>query len=292
MAERIPLVLVAGVHRQIDPADTIPPSNLPVATPLVQGAMSTAQAAQLAAFTQAQADLVGLGAKSTIALTTIATPAGSDTLIGVPTMGTKTVTEMGGLGAVAAYVTANSTCDCTLVGTALVITAKAYGPACNGTVIGGTMLAAPGTMAGGLPPQVSPTTALATAQNPGTISSDCFANLALNDVPATGTVPAFVANAATIAPGTDLASRYAIESARTLAAAAALTISTAGTPVVGNKIIACYALALGYVLSVVNGGPLANTLGAFPASLTKPRGIVVYWDGTNYKFNGYVELTA
>jgi hypothetical protein len=59
---------------------------------------------------------------------------------------------------------------------------------------------------------------------------------------------------------------------------------------VGNKIIACYALSLGYVLSIVNGGPLANTLATLPASLTIPRGVLVYWDGTNYRFNGYVEL--
>jgi len=111
------------------------------------------------------------------------------------------------------------------------------------------------------------------------------------DLPASGVVPAFVANAATIAPGTDKASRYPIEAARTLAAGAALTLSTADTPVIGNKLIACYALALGQTLSIVNGGPLANTLGTFEASLTKPRGLVVYWDGTNYRFNGYVELT-
>ena len=38
MAERQPLVLVGGVHKQIDPTDTIPASNLPAATPSVQGA--------------------------------------------------------------------------------------------------------------------------------------------------------------------------------------------------------------------------------------------------------------
>ena len=62
MAERIPLVLVNGVHRQIDPADTIPASNVP-------NGISTAQAAKLAAVTQAQADLVGLGAKATGTIT-------------------------------------------------------------------------------------------------------------------------------------------------------------------------------------------------------------------------------
>ena len=108
------------------------------------------------------------------------------------------------------------------------------------------------------------------------------------DVPASGVVGAFTAGAASIAPGTDKASRYPIAAARTLSQASALTLATTGSPVVGNKIIACYALALGYVLSIVNGGPLANTLATFGATLPNPLGVVVYWDGTNYKFNGYV----
>ena len=111
------------------------------------------------------------------------------------------------------------------------------------------------------------------------------------DIPASGVVGAFTAGAASIAPGTDNASRYPIAAARTLSQASALTLTTTGTPVVGNKIIACYALSLGYVLSIVNGGPLANTLGTFAATLTNPLGLVVYWDGTNYKFNGYVCLS-
>lgn len=39
MAERKPLVLVDGVHRAMDPADTLPATNLPTVTALVQGAM-------------------------------------------------------------------------------------------------------------------------------------------------------------------------------------------------------------------------------------------------------------
>lgn len=112
------------------------------------------------------------------------------------------------------------------------------------------------------------------------------------DLPAPGVVGAFTAGAASIAPGTDLCSRYPIAAGRTLSQASALTLATTGTPVVGNKLIVCYALALGYTLSIVNGGPLANTLGTFEATLTKARGLVVYWDGTNYKFNGYVELSS
>ena len=111
------------------------------------------------------------------------------------------------------------------------------------------------------------------------------------DVPASGVVGTFTAGAASIAPGTDHASRYPIAAARTLSQASALTLATTGSPVVGNKIIACYALSLGYVLSIVNGGPLANTLATFGATLPNPLGVVVYWDGTNYKFNGYVCLS-
>ena len=119
-----------------------------------------------------------------------------------------------------------------------------------------------------------------------------LANVAAGvDVPASGVVGAFTAGAASIAPGTDKASRYPIAAARTLSQASALALSTADFPVVGNKIIACYALSLGYVLSIVNGGPLANTLATFGATLPNPLGVVVYWDGTNYKFNGYVCLS-
>ena len=116
-----------------------------------------------------------------------------------------------------------------------------------------------------------------------------LANVAVGvDVPASGVVGTFTAGAASIAPGTNKASRYPIAAARTLSQASALTLATTGSPVVGNKIIACYALSLGYVLSIVNGGPLANTLATFGATLPNPLGVVAYWDGTNYKFNGYV----
>jgi hypothetical protein len=107
--------------------------------------------------------------------------------------------------------------------------------------------------------------------------------------PAQGTVPAFVTGAASIAPGTDKASQYNIEPSRILAQASALTIASTGTPVIGPKLIACYALALGYTLSIVNG-PGANTIGTFASTLTKPSGLIVKWDGTDYRFVGYVEL--
>ena len=107
------------------------------------------------------------------------------------------------------------------------------------------------------------------------------------DTLASGTVPAFVANAASIAPGTDLASAYAIESTRTVAAASALTLATTGlTSRACDVFLTCKALALGYVVSVVNGGPAAGTISTFAASLTKPEVMKVWWDGTNFIFNG------
>ena len=133
---------------------------------------------------------------------------------------------------------------------------------------------------------------LATANAPGAMPASSglppLLSAAGVDVPDSGVVGTFTAGAASIAPGTDQVSRYPIAAARTLSQASALTLATTGTPVVGNKIIACYALALGYTLSIVNGGPLANTLATFGATLPKPQGVIVYWDGTNYIFNGYV----
>jgi hypothetical protein len=117
---------------------------------------SPASASAAGTLAAADYELMKLGAKSAIAVTTVATPyVGTETLVGVPGMGTKTVTEMGGAAGLAAYVTANSSCTATLVGTALTITADAYGTALNGTVVSGTLLAASGTMAGGMPPQLS-----------------------------------------------------------------------------------------------------------------------------------------
>ena len=70
MAERIPLVLVAGVHKQIDPADTIPVSNLPVATPSVAGAIPAASEAKVEAAALARFQALGANAFTDTALTT------------------------------------------------------------------------------------------------------------------------------------------------------------------------------------------------------------------------------
>jgi hypothetical protein len=114
--------------------------------------------------------LAELGAKSTTGpLATVGSPGGTETLATVPGMASKTYTEMGGtLPLVAAYVTAHSSCDCVAgVGT-LTFTAKAYGTALNGTSITGTLLSAPGTMAGGLPPQIS--NPMPSNQQPATVT--------------------------------------------------------------------------------------------------------------------------
>lgn len=103
-----------------------------------------------------------------------------------------------------------------------------------------------------------------------------------------GVVPPFVAGAASIAPGTDGASGFVIDSYITLSAPSALTLASTGTPVVGNKLILCMALSLGNTLSIVNG-PLANTIASFPAALTRPRGAVINWDGFNFSLVGYIE---
>lgn len=113
--------------------------------------------------------------------------------------------------------------------------------------------------------------------------------LAALDIPATGATPTFSGGAATVAPGTDKAVRYVLPASATLTQASTLTLATTGSPVVGNKLIMCLALSLGYTLSIVNGGPLGGTLATIPASITRPRGVMLWFDGTNYTFNGYVE---
>jgi hypothetical protein len=112
------------------------------------------------------------------------------------------------------------------------------------------------------------------------------------DYLSTANVPAFSAGAASIAPGTDKASRYLIASTVTLDVPCTLTIATTNTPLQGNYIVICRALALGQVLSVSNGGTAGGTLGTFPASMTVPRGLMVWYDGTNFIFNGYCWIRA
>jgi hypothetical protein len=97
-------------------------------------------------------------------------------------------------------------------------------------------------------------------------------------------VPAFVAGAATIAPGTAKASRYYIAADRTLASGSVLTIVSTDMPTPFNFVIACYALALGNTLTVSYG---SDILGIFEASMTAPKDLVLLFDGAKVVSNGY-----
>ncbi len=145
----------------------------------------------------------------------------------------------------------------------------------------------PGAVASNLTTALTPT---GDSQYVSAVTKAAADTLAANgeDYLASGTVPAFVANAASIAPGTDKASYYPIEAARTLPAGAALTVATTGSPPVGNLQVACKARSLGFVMTVVNGGPAGGNLGSgFAASLTRACIMHLWFDGTNYIFNGY-----
>jgi hypothetical protein len=136
--------------------------------------------------------------------------------------------------------------------------------------------------------QLPPPYQTATANAPGAAPHwpPTLADVGVDSLRA-GTVPAFVANAASIAPGTDKGASYTIEVTRALAAASALTVATTSMPARGCDVfIICKSLALGYILSVVNGGPAAGTMGTFAASLTTPEFMRLWWDGTNFIFNG------
>jgi hypothetical protein len=145
---------------------------------------TTAKVAELAAITAADADLIHNGAKSTTGpLAALAWGSWVDglTLATIPGMASKTIKKTtsgdidvsgaadlaAALAIVAAYVAAHSSCDCVAGTGTLTFTAKAYGSALNGTVISGTMLSAPGTMANGLPKQVSNPPSAASALAPG-----------------------------------------------------------------------------------------------------------------------------
>ena len=102
-----------------------------------------------------------------------------------------------------------------------------------------------------------------------------------------GVFPVIVANAASIAPGTDKANSYPIPSTLTIPAAAAITLATTGLTSRGCDVfLTCKALNLGFIMSIVNGGPAAGTVGTFAASLSKSEVMRLWWDGTNFIFNG------
>lgn len=88
--------------------------------------------------------------------------------------------------------------------------------------------------------------------------------------------PAFTAGAASLAMGTSKVAECVVESSRTLSQASVLTIPV--TDMVAGQLYAvtCYALTLGYALTVVSAGV---TLATFEASLTKPKMHVFFFDG-------------
>ena len=98
---------------------------------------------------------------------------------------------------------------------------------------------------------------------------------------ASGSIPAFSSNAASIAPGTDLACEYLFPASFTLAAASALTIADTGSPPTYlNVHIVCLALTLGYVLTLKDGA--GSTIGTIAASLGRALVIHLQFNGTHF----------
>jgi hypothetical protein len=113
--------------------------------------------------------------------------------------------------------------------------------------------------------------ALAAGATPTRIGAICAA-----PIPAQVACPAFTAGDASLAMGTLKATECVVESTRTLSQASALTIPV--TDMVAGQLyaVSCYALALGYALTVVSA---TVTLATFDAALTKPKMHVFFFDG-------------
>lgn len=127
---------------------------------------------------------------------------------------------------------------------------------------------------------------LATASAPGAMPAALFTKLTNETVLNSEACPAFSAGAATWTPGTNKAAECAIEATRTIGQLSTLTVS-ATNAIQGFYLVTCRALALGYILTIANGGPGGGNLATVPASMTVPRAIVLYFDGTNFSFDGY-----
>lgn len=113
--------------------------------------------------------------------------------------------------------------------------------------------------------------ALAAGATTARIASMCAA-----PIPEQVACPAFTVGAASLAMGTLKVTECVVESTRTLAQASALTIPV--TDMVAGQLyaVSCYALTLGYALTVVSA---TVTLATFEASLTKPKMHVFFFDG-------------
>jgi hypothetical protein len=101
---------------------------------------------------------------------------------------------------------------------------------------------------------------------------------------ASAAVPEFVAGAASITPGTAKVSRYYIAAGRTLAAPSTLSVLTTDMPTPFNLVIACRAQGLGETLTVSYG---TDILGTFETTMTAPKSLVLFFDGTKIVSNGY-----
>jgi len=280
-----------GVVPNIGAANGVAPLNssglvsgslLAPATPILQGAMS---AADKALATTQENGVAATVSATLIAFSsfadgqTISVPGVAATTIKKTSTGTIDVSGAANIAAAAAiigaYMQAHSGSLVTYVGTVgqvMTFQANSVGVDINGGLVSGTLLTGSGAMSGG-------------ARTYATQATDSAAV----DVPASGAaVAAFPSNAASIAPGTDNAIRYVVPAGTTLAANSTLTLATTGSPVVGNKLVMCYALNLGDSISIVNGGPSAGTIATIPASLSAPLGAVIYFDGTNYSLTGYI----
>jgi len=229
----------------------------------------TIDGATVGGITPAQQTLIHLGAKSTIPVTMNAfgTWADGQTIV-LPAIGSHTlkVTAAGdidivGLGeaaakaAIVAYLTAHAgaTVSVAIVGTSttMTVTALAYGPALNDTVISGTMLAASGTMAEGRTAQIP--VPPASALEPGTITPAMFAALTSLAADLAAKVPAaHTANAQTGTTYT-LAATDAYEAGCalvTLSNAAGITVTVpknATIPIAVGVAINCQQIGAGQV---------------------------------------------
>jgi hypothetical protein len=137
------------------------------------------------------------------------------------------------------------------------------------------------------PPVLTPAaTAAAGALAAGASTSQVTA-LATSTQLAQVACPAFSAGAATLAMGTAKASECVVASSRTIAADSTLTLATTNA-VQGFYLVTCKALALGHILTIANGGAGGGNLATFAASLTVPQSAVLYFDGTNFSYQGLV----
>ena len=130
--------------------------------------------------------------------------------------------------------------------------------------------------------QASAVAALAAGATPTQIANIC-AQPTLKQV----ACPAFIAGAASLAMGTAKASECVITSARTLAADSTLTLA-ATDAAQGLYYVTVRALSLGYVLTIANGGAGGGNLTTVPTSMTVPRTLCFFFDGTNFYYDGMV----